>query len=546
MLSNYYTLQYLASSLAKHVEGKTLTAAFSQEKDQLILAFAGGRENVLISCMPDENACYLHAGFERARRNSVDLFTSCIGLVLGSVSMEPADRVIILSFSGGFRMLIQFFGPKSNVLLLDSNNIIIEAFKTGRTRTGNRYEVAQRETLLDFPFLQKAIETGASSTIFSVVRSSFPSLGTTLTKECLYRSKLQPSSSAGSISREGVAAIQLAIVSLIDDIKTPEARVYLGADEFPERFSIIPLHHLELLVERRFPDLHEGIRFFISRRRAAAGVEHSKASLLSSIRQQIQKAQRTVSAIGSEISGGYRSDDYERFGSLVMTNHHSIGTGTGEISLSGDGDVVRIPLDRRLSAVQNAQRYFEKAKRARTAEKEASLRLTSLQSRIAKAEQLLSSIEGAHTKEEVKEYMAAHEHELKEFGIGKKGVAGEHLPFRVFTVDGGFEVWVGKNSANNDLLTMKHAKPNDLWFHARGSGGSHVVLRVASAPGEPGKKAKEQAAGIAAYYSKMKNASMVPVAMTEKKFVRKPKGSPPGTVVLDREKVIFAEPALPH
>jgi len=106
-------------------------------------------------------------------------------------------------------------------------------------------------------------------------------------------------------------------------------------------------------------------------------------------------------------------------------------------------------------------------------------------------------------------------------------------------------VWAGKNSANNDLLTLRYAKPDDLWFHARGAGGSHVVLKVGTGKGEPGKKAREQAAGIAAYYSKMKNASMVPVAMTEKRYVRKPKGSQAGTVVIEREKVIFAAPALP-
>jgi len=104
---------------------------------------------------------------------------------------------------------------------------------------------------------------------------------------------------------------------------------------------------------------------------------------------------------------------------------------------------------------------------------------------------------------------------------------------------------VGKSSANNDVLTLKYGKPNDLWFHARGSSGSHVLLKMNTGRGEPSKKAKTQAAAIAAYYSKMKNAKMVPVAMTQKKYVRKPKGSSPGTVTLEREQVIFAEPALP-
>ena len=118
-------------------------------------------------------------------------------------------------------------------------------------------------------------------------------------------------------------------------------------------------------------------------------------------------------------------------------------------------------------------------------------------------------------------------------------------PFKIFAVEGGFAVYAGKNSANNDLLTFRFAKPNDLWFHARGSSGSHVVLKMGSAQGTPTKKAIEQAASIAAYYSKMKNAKHVPVAMTERKFIHKPKGAPPGTVALDKEKVIFVQPVLP-
>ena len=119
------------------------------------------------------------------------------------------------------------------------------------------------------------------------------------------------------------------------------------------------------------------------------------------------------------------------------------------------------------------------------------------------------------------------------------------IPFRIFTVAGGFQVWAGKSSENNDLLTMKYAKPNDLWFHARGSSGSHVVLRVGTGKGEPARQAIEQAAAIAAYYSKMKTSALVPVAMTERKYVRKPKGASAGTVMIEREKILFVRPTLP-
>jgi predicted ribosome quality control (RQC) complex YloA/Tae2 family protein len=127
----------------------------------------------------------------------------------------------------------------------------------------------------------------------------------------------------------------------------------------------------------------------------------------------------------------------------------------------------------------------------------------------------------------------------------KEGKNASQPPFRVFSVTGGFEVWVGKSSANNDLLTMKYAKPNDLWFHARGSSGSHTVLKVRDMSHLPGKEAIHQTAAIAAYYSKMRNASNVPVAYCERKYVKKSKGLAEGAVILEREKVIFVTPKLP-
>ena len=128
--------------------------------------------------------------------------------------------------------------------------------------------------------------------------------------------------------------------------------------------------------------------------------------------------------------------------------------------------------------------------------------------------------------------------------VSKK--SGKELPpFRIFSVVGGYEVWVGKSSANNDLLTMKYAKPNDLWFHVRGASGSHTVLKVPGGSEKPPKEAIRQAASIAVYYSKMRKAGRVPVAYCERKYVRKPKGMAAGAVILEREEVIFVEPKLP-
>ena len=119
-------------------------------------------------------------------------------------------------------------------------------------------------------------------------------------------------------------------------------------------------------------------------------------------------------------------------------------------------------------------------------------------------------------------------------------------PYRVFHLEDDYVLYVGKNAANNDQLTMKFAKQNDWWFHARGSSGSHCVLRGGDPKKKPHKRILEAAGAIAAYYSGSRNASWTPVVYTQRKYVRKPKGANVGAVVLEREEVIMVKPGLPE
>jgi predicted ribosome quality control (RQC) complex YloA/Tae2 family protein len=116
---------------------------------------------------------------------------------------------------------------------------------------------------------------------------------------------------------------------------------------------------------------------------------------------------------------------------------------------------------------------------------------------------------------------------------------------RSFELPGGWIVLVGRSNQENDALTHRMARPDDLWLHARGVAGSHVVLRRAGRKDPPGKRVIEQAAGIAAYFSKARTSGMAPVIYTEKRHVRKPRKGAPGLAVCTREKVVMVEPRLP-
>ncbi len=117
--------------------------------------------------------------------------------------------------------------------------------------------------------------------------------------------------------------------------------------------------------------------------------------------------------------------------------------------------------------------------------------------------------------------------------------------FRIFRIDYDFEVWVGKDDRSNDLLTFKYSKQNDLWFHVRGSSGSHVLLKSVSGENIPAKKHIKAAAEITAYYSKSRNAKNVKVSYTLVKNVSKYKGADTGSVVIKGEKLIKVNPKKP-
>lgn len=112
-----------------------------------------------------------------------------------------------------------------------------------------------------------------------------------------------------------------------------------------------------------------------------------------------------------------------------------------------------------------------------------------------------------------------------------------------YTFSGGWEVLVGRTEKDNDILSIKIAKPNDWWFHIRGMAGSHVVLRVPAGE-EPSRAVLKQAAAIAAYHSKAKEAGVVPVSCTRARFVTKPRGAKPGTVQIRKEVVLKVRPGL--
>ena len=278
--------------------------------------------------------------------------------------------------------------------------------------------------------------------------------------------------------------------------------------------------------------------------------ERLRADIRRAIVRRREKAAKALHHIERRLEQTKEEPLLRRHAELLVANLSRVRRGMSSITLpdfDGESDIV-IPLDPKLDARGNSEELFRVARRLARglAELEDQRKIQSEEIETAdRAIERFSSIQNDRDLLAFAEKVIPEEVESAKPRPGRKAPPAPQTAVRRYILPGGWEVWVGRSAKQNDELTHRLAAPRDLWFHARGAQGSHAVLRISSGKGEPPKAILQAAASIAAHYSKARNSKLVPVAYTEKRYVRKPRGAPVGTASIQREKVIFVEPKLP-
>ena len=224
-------------------------------------------------------------------------------------------------------------------------------------------------------------------------------------------------------------------------------------------------------------------------------------------------------------------------GDLILARYREIEPGASRVALTDfDGTEVTVELDPKLPANRNADRYYDRAKRVVRAKE----RLPGLVEEAARDHTRLSDLlertrRGEATPEEIRSALPPY------VAVPRHGSPAASLPYKTYRSSGGLEIRVGRGARHNDDLTFHHSAPGDVWLHARHTSGAHVVLRW-NGDGAPPARDLEEAATLAALNSKARTSGSVPVDWTLRKYVRKPRGAAPGSVVPDRVKTVFVEP----
>lgn len=470
-----------------------------------------------------------------------------VGARILDISQYNGDRILEISLEAmnelGFtlskKLIFEIMGKHSNIILTDiQSGKVIDSIKrisidTSRARQilpGIFYQYPPAQDKIPFTAIKKED------------LESLPREGGSILK------------AIGGISPQIAEELALTespwdyLSSLKEASSSNKPHIYLDENENPLEFHIGNLSELERTCTRRdFDTLSHCIEYYFDHRDATNRNKQMSHGLARSLETLIEKSKLKLQRLKEDLLAAENSDNYRLFGELLTANLHQVTQGANIVKLTSyyDGSTVEIPLDASKSPSKNAQDYFKKYGKAKTAIKEKRTQIEETNKDIAYLESVQTALENIISPEEI----GIIRSELEETGYLKKKRTREKVkrfkasPHR-FTSPTGFEILVGRNNKENDELTLRLADRNDLWLHTKDIPGSHVIMRTGGQ--EPTGEDIYFAAAIAAWHSKAKDSGQVPVDYVKVKNVKKPSGAKPGMVIFTDNRTVYVEPKVPE
>lgn len=526
-MNTYYSLRYLASELNAMLSEAVFAQAVTSRKNEIGLFFSGPEQElkIMVSTDPQRTAVFTDPRVSVKKSNSASFFSSLAGYTVKKIHIAESDRFIFIRFQDSEIFLtLKMFGNDPNIFLTDGDKII-EAFKNPSRYTGANLPLPQS---LKAPLLSEA-----KGGFKRKVQQAWPQLPRVFLDELIAFHKLDelPPDQADEL----LSSIHLQLTH------SPEPRILHDG-----RFSLFSAANFPVDGAETFTDINTAVRVaFFSERR-----ENVFAKELLLLQKRIEKLRARYESALQDADNARKSIEkaefYEQTGNILMAHAHEALPASEEIELEDfyqAGTKRRIKLDPRLGIAGNAARYFELRKKAERAFETAAEYAEMIEGRFSQLreiEEKLQHVTDLRALDALKAEYSSHELFRKKQLPGAESVR----PYKFGRI-GKYEVWIGKNAKSNDLI-MRDSHKEDIWMHAKGVAGSHVIIRMNRAQTEPDVSQLEKAAGWAAWFSKAKGSAFTPVIKTRRKFVRKQKQGPAGAVLIDREEVLIVPPVQPR
>ena len=457
------------------------------------------------------------------------------------------------------RMYIEIMGKHSNIIFTDENNKIIDSIKRISANMSSLREVLPgREYFLPEELKKKELLNTKLEEFIEILKSkeyplsksiymNFAGISPLIAEEIILRASLPSQAPSTSLSELEYTHLFHTIHNLLEDINTHNFTpniIYKGEEAI--EFSSINLYSYEGKEYKKesFDSVSKMLYDFYSSREAFVLNRQKSSDLRRIVNTALERASKKYDLQEKQLQDADKKDIYRVYGDLLNTYGYSLKGGESSFTTENfydDNKEITIPLDKNKSAKENAKKYYDKyAKLSRTTK--------ALSEEILKTKNDMEHLQSIQTALEVSsddESLSQIRQELVDFGYIKKHSSAKKQkitsnPYHYISSDG-YDIYVGKNNYQNEELTFKVATGNDWWFHAKGIPGSHVILKSNNEEELPD-RAYEEAAALAAFYSKAKDADKVEVDYIQKKNIKKVAGAAPGFVIYHSNWSMVAAP----
>lgn len=556
----------VVSELTRTILGGKINKVFEPNKNEILLGIYANGTNYLLDLVINPNSYRINLT-TNAKQNPFNAYSFCmllrkhlIGSKILKIETFGLERIITFELECynelndliHKKLIIELMGKHSNIILLNENNRIIDSLRhldidsnsCRNVMPAYEYELppCDKKNFLDIKNSEEFYEilkNSENSNIQDAICSNFNGIGKLSIEKALQDLRINT-----EISKENSNKIYSYFNTLFNSLKNGNISCIL----FKNSYVLESSTSKENLPINTFID-----DFYFSKENDLLFTEYRK-NLSKLVLLTLKKVNTKLININKKLKECESMDTFKLYGELLTANLYMLDKNNSEKAFVpnyyDNNNLIEIALDKRYSPAENAKKYFKKYRKLKNA-----LEIVTIQKQEAKEElnyieSIVYELDTAKNMQDINEiYDELSENQLFE-NIKKKSrkqisntVSSKKyekfgLPINL-KIDN-FEVFIGKNNKQNDYLTTKLARKNDLWFHTKDIHGSHVILKIEKE--FPSTKTIEKCASLAAYYSKGKLSSNVPVDYTFVKYVKKPSKSKPGMVIYTHQKTLFVEP----
>lgn len=567
----------IVNELNKKLLGGKIDKVYQPENDEVVLHIRNNKENfkLVLSCSASNPRVYLANNYKKENPINAPMFCMLFrkyiqGGNIVNISQIGFERIIKISVESFDELkekttkdiIIEIMGRHSNIILTHSlDNKIIDSAKrippsVSRVRQilpGHNYVLPPEQDKLnpiDEVSLNLFVDTLTSfnGPIFKAIYSKFLGVSPVIAKEICFRANIDENTLIDEISSNDISKVYKEFHNLFkfinDNIYNPSMIIDESIDKVLD-FSCINLSQFSNLSIINDDSISKILENYYATKDIKDRIHQRSSDLRKSISIKLDRLYNKLNKQEKELIESENAEIYKIKGELITSYIYMIEKGMESVEVANFYDPeyknITISLNPNFTPSENAQKYFKKYNKMKTAKKEITSQIEITKEEINYLENIILSIENC---ENLAELMDIRE-ELSKVGYlraknnSKKETKLTTKPHE-FISSNGFKILVGKNNKQNDNLTLKIASNEDIWMHTKNIPGSHVIIKT------EGKEVPDETifegAMLAAFFSKSKMSSQVPVDYTKKKNVKKPNGSKPGMVIYETNSTIYVTP----